>query len=598
MIRIRWALLCTLALLLLGIFEAPLSAQRDAAASDLGPPGGASVPTTSVLLELELTSQTRQSLLRLVELWDQWNLAYYQDDAERSASLVEQIAETSKDLGMTHLPDLALAAQVRALEAARAGDFSRSRWALGVAGRLDPERPENDFVRGRVDWRSGNYPLSLFHSMRGVLRLLGMPGERRLVATNLVLWLLGVILLAGVLFGAVQMASKGGGLIRDLSALFGRLLPPWLAAPLALAVLVWPVLLPYGPLWLILYWSVLVWGYGSPSERAVLLFLWVLLGATPFMAHEVQSVVWEELSPSVRVLHEVRAGRLSGSLFSDLEALRTQLPESTAVRHLVADLHQVLGQWDLARSLYGQVLQEEPEAVSVLLNLGAYYFFTNDFGSAADYFQQAATRAPGEPAAYYNLAQAYSEQYYFDESQVATARARELDNEQVSAWLKRTGRDRIITPLGGFARVGEIRRELREKWKREEGARAAGRIQPLPSLLASVVLVIFAVVLHLTRRPFGYTQPPMELLLDRGLPERLLRAFLPGLEAAEVGEGGRAFFVLILPVALLMLPLGGLLTFPLPLGASAGGALPWTIATLGLVIFFGVRLARELRRGL
>jgi len=554
--------------------------------------------STPYLAELELTAQTRQSLRRIAEIWDQWILAYYQEDSDRSGDLVEQLLETAQEVGLTRLPDLAIAAQVGALEAARNGDYERARWALEVASRLDPDRPENEFVSARVAWHRSNFPVSLFHSTRGLLQLVRLPSQRRLVILDVALWGLGVLLLTGTFFVALQMASKGGGLFRDLVRLLSRFMPPWLSYPLSVVLLLWPLLLPYGPLWMILGWSILLWGYGSPSERTVLIGLWLLLGTAPFLVVATRDQVWQELSPSVQVLDQVRSGRLYGDLFRDLEVLRTSLPESTAVQHFLADLYGILGQWDLARSLYDQVLQKEPNQPGILINLGAYYFFTNDFGSAVEHFQRAASMNPRDAVALFNLGQTYSEQYFFDESQAAIAQARTLDNEAVTQWLKRTGRDRIITPLTGFSRAGEIRRELAAKWAAENQATSRDDLlRRGTSLLGSLALIIIALLLHLVRRPFGYAEPPIDLSLDRGIFERLIRAFLPGLEAAEVGEGGHAFVSLLVAVSLLMLPLGGVLTFSLPLGFAPGKTLPWTIAILGLLIFFGVRLVRELRRG-
>jgi hypothetical protein len=66
--------------------------------------------------------------------------------------------------------------------------------------------------------------------------------------------------------------------------------------------------------------------------------------------------------------------------------------------------------------------------------------------------------------------------------------------------------------------------------------------------------------------------------------------------SAEVGEGGKAFFALLVPTALLMLPLLGKLGVRIPWRYDPGNVLSWIVAALGLLLFFGIRIRRELRQ--
>jgi hypothetical protein len=70
---------------------------------------------------------------------------------------------------------------------------------------------------------------------------------------------------------------------------------------------------------------------------------------------------------------------------------------------------------------------------------------------------------------------------------------------------------------------------------------------------------------------------------------------LPGITSAEIGEGGRAFLALLVPTALLMLPSLGRLGVPIPWRYDPESSMSWVIALLGLSLYFGLRLRRELR---
>jgi len=153
----------------------------------------------------------------------------------------------------------------------------------------------------------------------------------------------------------------------------------------------------------------------------------------------------------------------------------------------------------------------------------------------------------------------------------------------------------VVTVPGGMARIPEIRRQLLASWGGRETR--AGRLElfrrGLP-LLVALSLVLVALALHLARRPFGYTERSAEIFPE-GAIDRWGRVLLPGIGAAEIGEGGKAFAALLVPIALLMLPLLGRLGVPIPWRYDPGSSLSWVIAILGLSLYFGVRLRRELR---
>jgi hypothetical protein len=116
------------------------------------------------------------------------------------------------------------------------------------------------------------------------------------------------------------------------------------------------------------------------------------------------------------------------------------------------------------------------------------------------------------------------------------------------------------------------------------------------SVFLSLSLVLIAFTLHLARRPFGYTERSAEVFPE-GAFDRWGRILLPGVASAEIGEGWRSFLAILVPTALLMLPLIGRLGARIPWRYDPGNLLSWILAILGLAIYFGVRLRRELRHG-
>ncbi len=535
---------------------------------------------------VEMTEPVRRTLKQLEEQWLQWIV---KNDRQTSDSVVNDLLATARQLGITRLPDLSAGALAKGVQAAEKKDFKRAAWALAAAEKLDPGRSETAFAEAAVARSQGDWAGAVTSTIRGYARLFGLPLERYLWFQNLLLWTLALLLVTGGLFVAVQMAAKGGDLVRDMAGLFGR----WMPGPAAMAVtavlLLWPLALPSGLLWLPVFWSLLLWSYSSLSERMVLVALWVLVGLAPLLVTEQRRHVAVALSPPVQAMESLEERRLYGGLFTDLGALRALLPESPAVKHLLGDVHRSLNQWEVARSLYRQVLEKEPENTSALMNLGAYFFLKRDFGNAIQSFQKVATLDPTSSAAQFNLSQAYSESYLFDDSKRALAQARTLDQQRVEFWVRNLSQQRVVTNFGGMERIPQIRKELLETWRKQEGndARLILFRRGLP-LLVSAVLILVAVALHFARR----TERP-EVPAERRTLGRWGRVLLPGLCSAEAGEGGRVYAALLAPLACLMLPLFQGIGYRIPWGYDPGNLAAWIFAVLGLLVVLIARLRLE-----
>ncbi len=536
----------------------------------------------------------QQTLLQLQEQWVLWITAYYQHKEKTVEALVSSLLTIALRTGMSRLPDLALAALVPAVEAADDGDFERAHWAIDAAERLDPDRPETAFAAARIAAVERSYLQAAGWYVRAYARLLSHPWLRGVWLHHLLLCTWTALVATGVLCLAMLMATRGRRLVGDATALLARRLPRAVALSAALLLLALPAALPPGGAWLVLVWTVLLWPYVSASERVVLAALLVLVGAAPFVLAEQARRVAVATSPPMRAVQSLAQGQLYGDLFEDLAALRATLPQSTAALHLVADLHRRLGQWDLARSHYAEVLKREEQNTAVLLDLGVYYFAKGDFGRAIQHFQQAATADPRSATAFFNLSQAYSESYLFDEQRSALEQARAIDADQVARWVG-AEQQRVVTADGGLLRIPEIRRELLAAQRASPTApRGGGPLGRGLGLLLSVAAVAAGVALR-RRRASAEETDDAEGPVRGGRRAHWLRVFLPGLAAAEAGEGGRSFLALLVPVTLLLLPLGGRIGYRVPWGYDPGNLVPWMVAVAGLVVYLGARLSWELR---
>ncbi|MCP3957612.1 MAG: hypothetical protein GY719_07135 [bacterium] len=552
---------------------------------------------------LQLTSPVRQQLRLLTEAWRGWTRAYYQSEKDAAANAAEQLRSIAARLGMSSLPDLSNAASAFAVLAAREDDFERARWVLDSARQLDPDRPEIEFAASTVQRLEGNYFGAVLSNLKGYAALLRLPLERSVWLHNVTFCLFYVLLASGAFFVALQMATKGGALFYDLARFVSPPLALATADLLTIAALLWPVLLPSGMLWLALYWSILLWGYGSLSERLIFVVLWLSLGVAPLLLSYQQRAIQLDLAPPIRAVDHLGAGRLYGSLFSDLGVLRSMMPQSAAVRELTADLHRRFGQWEHARSMYTALLERDRlqgrDAAAADNNLGVYHHRRKEFGTAVNYFRAATEEDPSLAEAFFNLAQAYSQLYKFSDSNLAMARAKEIDRARVNAW------ERAEVPIeeiavgvdGSQRRVGQLRAELRATWQGTEAPVTAVDLwRRYLSLSVVAGVVLLALTLHLVRSQMGYRS---SLLESRALlppaADRWLRALVPGLESARQERGGMTLLAILVPATLGMALLTRGLGYRTPLAYDSGLWLSTALSLAGLAVLFLFRLGRELR---
>ena len=501
------------ALLLAALLLAP------AAAPAAGPPAS----------NFELSRSVSQSLLHLQEVWLQWISAFYQRDRAAAAAQVAELRTSLTRLGFTRLPELSMGATVRAIGAARQGDFERAEWALDDAEALDPGRPETAFGRAIAAWEAKRYPRAVWQQLVGYARLFGLTPNDELATHNLLLGALAVALLAGAGFVLVQLATKGSRLYWAISE------PPRRAAGAARPPLTIVLLL-------------LAAGHARRPAVGAALLVGAAVGvrlalraaghrrrsgccsaSTPLALARQQQKVAALLTPPVRAVAALNEGRLYGALFTDLGAAALRCcPRASPCGRCSATSTACSASGTRRASTTRRCSRRNRRTSTRLINLGAYHFLTGDHGGAVQFFQRAATADPNSAAAYYNLSQAYSDAYQFGEQREALARARPLDEGRVNRWIQQSSNERVITFNGGLARHEEVLRDLQRTMQppatSAKTARNLRRWLPLGLALTALLLA-----LALQRvLPRGDSPPPPRLVNRPGPLAMLLRVAAAG----------------------------------------------------------------------
>lgn len=549
---------------------------------------------------MELTSGVRHQLYRLQQAWQGWTTAFASEDREQADTQVAEILGIGNHLGLARFPDLSTAAAGYAVKVAREGRFDQANWALETAEQLDAGRPETSFAKSSVQRLKGDYIGAVSSALRGYISAMRMPLARKLWLNNLTLWVIYTLLAAGCVFVALLMSVKGRNLFYELSRLYSPPLAPIQASAVTFVILLWPLVLPSGMAWLILYWSVLLWAFCTTHQRATLVALWLLLGLAPATMSYQQRETQVALVPASRLVDNLAAGRLYGSMFSDLEVLRTMVPDSDIVTELVADLHRRLGQWEYAQAIYSELAQDPDRPTryiaSAFTNIGVFHHRRGDYETAVEYFRRAAEADPSLAEAFFNLGQAYGGLYDFNNQHEAIARAKELAADKVDVWedVGVTTEESTVGVDGGLRRVGELRERLGQLWNRD------GRELGLASLwrryrAISVALAAIALsfVLSRLRKQTGAVS-------DRLVPNPVrpgdsfwVRVLVPGLASIQRGGGITSYLGIVLPMGLLMLFVVRGVGYRAPLASDPGHWLILGFGSFALLILFCMRFLLE-----
>ena len=170
--------------------------------------------------------------------------------------------------------------------------------------------------------------------------------------------------------------------------------------------------------------------------------------------------------------------------------------------------------------------------------------------------------------------------------------ARTLNSAAVGGWLSRAATEKMIVLSGGIGRSDEVRTELRSAWRSGEADSRWSALWPstLPLPLALVFLAIAGGLYLIVRR--GRKNKPAMPPMDGDPGGRWLYRLLPGYAEAEARQPLRALLAVLLPIALMTLPLINKLGYRQPILFAPGGLVLLVVCVLLLAIYLGARFLR------
>jgi tetratricopeptide (TPR) repeat protein len=433
---------------------------------------------------------------KILHLWFARKAALDASDTVSAQARVEELRAYMVQEGITADRTVARGFAYEGYENLREGNYERAREAFDLARSFDPYLPQAQCGYAWSQLRAGKgFFLFLNEYAKGLKLAWGRFITDEVQISNFSVVAALALLCSMVAFSLVVILRCQGRARHDLFESARRILPESAARIVAWSILLLPILVWAGGLWLILFWLVLCFRYMRLPEKVVALCVFVMIGLAPLGVTAVLDRVQSSTNPETRVVvSAMQAGY-------NPETLR-QLKQVVAAHDDDTELHLLLGtayaRGDLlseAFDEYQRVLDREPSNAVALVDAGNVYFRLAEFAQAVNNYKKAAQAAPELVSAHWNMYLAQNELLHFAEADASLARARVLDPALSGQLLARKKDENGgVLLLEEPASLGRLKSILRS------GARfSAEQVHALanPLSLASAIALVFSLLLSI-----------------------------------------------------------------------------------------------------
>jgi len=370
--------------------------------------------------------------------------ALQESDAAAIPTALGAMTKAARAAGIVRLADFSRMALYEARRAEDAGRLATAGPAFDAAVALDDSSFDAAASRAGFLLRSGRIGDGLARTPGALAKIFASAELRSTFGS----WL-GILVALSVAAAAVACVlglslRHFRRIFHDLQEFASRPFGHRAAKPIAVVLVALPVFFTFGPLWLLLYWSVLAFAYSTPRGRAVLALALFSLGVLPIavdrLAHE--NVV--RRAPLYRAAVDLEERREDASTEDSLLATATANPADGDAWLLLGMYAERAGDRPRALLAYGQAIQANPKENRAFVNRGNVRFAEGDFTEAIGDYEEAARIEPNAAESFYNLSVARAEIYDFKGQEAARARALQVSSRDVDVWSSNPPLERVV----------------------------------------------------------------------------------------------------------------------------------------------------------
>lgn len=426
--------------------------------------------------------------------WFDFLSAFSENDVAAADKALEAMVRAGRKVGVRRLADFSRTAVYLGRRAEMQKQPERAERAYAAALRLDDANPDAIFARLSFLVRHRRWGEALRALPEAASALVATHESRVAIFSSIGIWAAAAAAatLAGVILTLVLRhgARAGHDLRETASRSFGR----GGVLPLTIMIAGLPLLIGFGPIWLVLYWGALVWAYAAERERLVLGAGFVALAAAVPLCAWITEENIRQRSPLFVAAIDLEERREDASAEDGLRQASAVFPEDADVWFLLGTYAERAGDLERALADYGRAMSADTGDYRPLLNRGNVHFTEGDYGEAIRDYTEASRRNPRAADALYNLSLARGEAYDFDGQAQAIAGARTLSASQVTAWTSTPTLARVVP--AGYT-VARARQRIAEWNAQPKSRRLPGHgmaARPLRALFSSWALAPLAVL--------------------------------------------------------------------------------------------------------
>jgi tetratricopeptide (TPR) repeat protein len=376
------------------------------------------------------------------ESWFRYRDLLRQGESEAARQTFKTLKQQATDLGIDNLDVLSAVLLVDAKAALEKGDADLALEMAGDAQELSANYPAAYFFRGRVllryrPWKFleaiGEYLAGWTQSGRHIWVLL-------YDLANGLLWFVWAAGAAGLVFILTAIVRFAPRLSHVLYEICRRNVNRWILSFSTAVLLVGPLWLGLGILWVLLWCLLLFWVFMTGREKTIALIVVFLMASSGHYLSLWMSLVKARDSETFVIMARAVRGEAGISpgivRFADGEKRATDQQDWQALMSRGLQYKRSV-QYDLAQQHFEQALKAKPDEARIVVNLGNVYFLTNRLEEAIRTYQRALQFNPHSVEAHYNLAQAYREKLLFDEGAREYKEAERLNLAQTERYTRR-----------------------------------------------------------------------------------------------------------------------------------------------------------------
>lgn len=413
--------------------------------------------------------------------WFEFLNALLEDDPSAAAQSLTRLRRAAQAVGVRYLSDFSRTAVFEGRKAESQGQTARAARAYDAAILLDGT--SYDAVASKVGFlvRQRQFGKALALLPDAADALLRARESRFALFSSVGLWAWAAAAAAVLTTVLILLFRCAPRLFHDLSERAGRFFGAGSALPFALIVLGLPLAAGLGPVWLVLWWAVLVLPYAAPPERAIVACGLVLMAVGPILLTAIGRENIIRRSPLYVAAVDLEEQREDGAAEDGLRQASSVFGEDPDVWFLLGMYAQRAGDTQRAVASYDRAVAADPKDYRALVNRGNARFEEGDYAEASRDYSAAVERNPRAAEAFYNLSVARGESYDFQGQERAIAEARAISASSVDEWSSRLTLSRVVPAAYSIARA----RQRIEMWNAQsKSRRLPGHLPERGSLLA------------------------------------------------------------------------------------------------------------------